>query len=607
MSKSNVKKVVIRFAGDSGDGIQLIGDQISNSSVLVSENDIYTFVDFPAEIRAPAGSLSGVSGFQISISNEKIYFIENNVDLLVSLNPAALKSSIDLLKNNSILIVDSDSFNDKNLKRAGFLTNPLIDNSLDKYKLIKIPITKLTYECVKNIISSVSKAKRCKNFFVLGLVCWIYDRDINIIISWIEKKFKSKDIFNANKSALHAGYNYGYNLEILQNQIIIPPSNLYKDSMVTKISGNKAFSIGALASSFLLNMPLFSANYPITPASDIMHNLCLYANNEFKIIQMEDEIAAINAAIGASYGGALAFSCTSGPGLDLMQEGIGLSIMAELPILILNIQRSGPSTGIPTKSEQTDLFASIFGRHGESSVIVLAANSPSDCFWSIIEGFMLAIISRGPVIVLSDANIANSSELWKIPSIHDINHKFKIILNKLQIDLLVKSDKKHNKNLWEKPGESGNESCIGGLERDIETGDVSHNHLNHEKMVKKRFDKINNVINFYQPLEILGNRNGDFLIITWGSVYGIVRSIYNDIYKNFNISLICLRYINPLPIELKDILYSFKNIIIIEENLGQLAYILRANYHINTININQVTGKPFDFTILKNKILNYIS
>ena len=607
MSKFNVEKVVIRFAGDSGDGIQLIGDQISNSSVLVSENDIYTFVDFPAEIRAPAGSLSGVSGFQISISNKKLYFIENKVDLLVALNPAALKTSISLLKDDCILIVDTDSFNDKNLKRAGFLTDPLIDGSLDMYRLIKVPITKLTYACVKNVIESVSKAKRCKNFFVLGLVCWIYDRDLNIIINWIKKKFKLTNIFTANELALKAGFNYGNNLELLQNQTVIPPSELYKDKSVIKISGNKAFSIGALASSFVLDLPLFSANYPITPASDILHNLSLYSSDTFKILQMEDEIAAINAVIGASYGGVLSFSCTSGPGLDLMQEGIGLAIMSELPILILNIQRSGPSTGIPTKSEQTDLLASIFGHHGEGSVIVLAANSPADCFWSIIEGFVLSILTLGPVIVLSDANLANSSELWEIPTIDDIKVKFKINLSNLKTRLLNSANTHSNEQQWIVPGKVEKECCIGGLEKDIKTGDVSQDHLNHYTMVKKRFNKVANITNFYRPLEITGNNQGDFLIVTWGSTYGVVKGVYDAISKNFSVSLICLRYINPLPTELNEIFISFKYIIVVEENLGQLAFILKAKYIKNIISINQVTGKPFDFITLKNKILDYIS
>lgn len=591
MNKIQIEKVVMRFVGDSGDGIQLMGNQISETSVITSGNDIYTFVEFPPEIRAPAGSISGVSGFQLSISSKKLYAIDDNVDLLIAFNPAALKTSISYLKSNGLLILDTDSFNDKNLKRAGFDENPLENNFLDKYKVIKIPITKITYECVKEYIPSVSNAKRCKNFFALGLICWIYDRNTELIKNWIDKKFKDKEIIEGNKKALIAGFNYGNTIELLHSQFHIPSlekNNTTKNSI--KISGNKAFSLGALASSIIFNLPIFSANYPITPASDILHELSLYINENFKICQLEDEIAAINAIIGASYGGSLAFTCTSGPGLDLMQEGIGLAIMAQLPIVIINIQRSGPSTGIPTRSEQTDLLASIFGRHGESKTIVIAPNSPGDCFYSIIEGFYLSMISLSPVIILSDANIANSSELWQKPTIDEIKQHANI---------------KEIKNTdWNIPGTKNKEMCIGGLEKDPISGNVSYDPINHFNMIKKRQNKLNDITKFFKSIDIIGEKSGKNLIITWGSVYGIVRSVYENSSKYIDMSLIYLRYLNPLPNDLNQILKSFKRIIIIEENLNQLDLIIRSKYLIETKTINQVTGKPFVFNELKINLEN---
>lgn len=602
MNKIQIEKVIMRFVGDSGDGIQLIGNQISESSVLMSGNDIYTFVDFPPEIRAPAGSISGISGFQLSISSKKIYAIDDNVDLLVAFNPAALKTSIACLKQNSLLILDTDSFNDKNLKRAGFDTNPLIDNSLEKFKIVKIPITKLTYDCVKDKIPSVSNAKRCKNFFVLGLICWAYDRNTKIIIEWIKKKFKELDIMEGNLNAFLAGYNYGNTVEIFHNQFYIPSLKEYKKSdKLIKISGNKAFCMGAIMSSTIFNMPIFSANYPITPASEILHELSLNISEKIKICQLEDEIAAINAIIGASYGGALTFTCTSGPGLDLIQEGLGLAIMAQLPLLVLDIQRSGPSTGIPTRSEQTDLLAAIFGRHGESGIIVLAPNSPSDCFYSIIEGFYISIISLSPVIILSDANLANSSELWQMPSIEEIKKKINIDMNIIK-ERLTNNDK--NKT-WIVPGKKNFECCIGGLEKDELTGNISYDPINHFNMTIKRKTNIQNISKIFNKIEIIGNKKTENLIITWGSVYGITRSVFEELIKNKkNISLISIRYLNPLPNDLDEIILSSKKIIIIEENLGQLAMLIRCKYLINTVSINQISGKPFTFDELKSKIID---
>ncbi len=602
MDKLLLDKVVIRFAGDSGDGIQLIGNQFSDSSVIKSGNDVYTFVEYPSEIRAPAGSISGVSGFQVTISSKKIFSFDNEIDSLVVFNPAALKISLNTLKIGGILFVDSDSFNDKNLKKAAYVSNPLTDELVSKFKLVSIPITTLTYACVKDIVTVVSKAKKCKNFFALGVICWVYDRSLDGIIDWLKKKFGDSDVFFANEKALKAGYNYCSTIELFNNQFFIPALQLYgKDDKLVKISGNKAFAVGAIASSFLLKLPLFSANYPITPASDIFHELSNYIDESVRVFQLEDEISAICSVIGASYGGSLAFTCTSGPGLDLMQEGLGLAIMSDLPLILIDVQRCGPSTGIPTKSEQTDLLASIFGRHGESSVIVLAPNSPSDCFWTIIEAFCLSIISLSPVIILSDANLANSSELWKVPSLLEIK-KWSLF----DFDSLIKRefDNFYKSFYWNVPGKEGNVGCIGGLERDVTTGNVSHDPITHSLMVERRHKKISNLINYIKDVSVIGKLSGKVLVITWGSVFGVVRSLYDEMNGFF--SLICLRHLNPFPKNLKFIIDSFEKIVVIEENCGQLAFILRSNYIIQTIDINQVTGKPFDRIFLKKKIFDIL-
>lgn len=606
MDRLYLDKVVIRFAGDSGDGIQLIGNQFSDASVIKSGNDVYTFVEYPSEIRAPAGSISGVSGFQVTISSKKIFSFDNKIDSLIVFNPAALKISLNMLNATGILIVDSDAFNDKNLKKAGYNSNPLLDDSLLNFKLISVPITTLTYSCVKDFISTVSKAKKCKNFFALGIVCWIYDRNIDGVITWLKKKFGNSDIYISNEKALRAGYNYCSNIEIFHNQFFIPPLNLYKETdKLVKISGNKAFAIGAVSSSFLFKLPLYSANYPITPASDIFHELSNYTNSSIRIFQLEDEIAAICSVIGAAYGGALSLTCTSGPGLDLMQEGIGLAIMSDLPLVLIDVQRCGPSTGIPTKSEQTDLLAAFFGRHGESSVIILAPNTPSDCFWTIIEAFYLSIISLSPVIILSDANLANSSELWKVPTFLEIKEKmaFKIDISLDRNVSFLNDNSIYSSLKWNIPGKD-NISCIGGLEKDPLTGNVSHDPNIHSLMVDKRLKKIINLINYIPDISVIGASSGNVLIITWGSVFGIIRSLYDEMNESF--SLICLRHLNPFPKNLNCVIKSFKKIIVTEENNSQLSFILRSNYNIDIISINQVTGKPFDRVFLKNKILDLL-
>jgi 2-oxoglutarate ferredoxin oxidoreductase subunit alpha len=458
MATLNLEKITIRFSGDSGDGIQIIGNQISNSSVIKSGNEIFTFQEFPAEIRAPACSLSGISSFQISISNKKIYSIDDEIDILVALNPAAIKKNIRYLKNNSLIIIDSDSLNNKNFKRAGFKYNTLFYKYIKKFKILKIPITRLTYDSCKTDTVSVSQAKRSKNFFCLGVIFNIYNRKINIVFSWIKNKFQ-KNIAKSNIRAMIAGYNYVNNIEILKKKINVASFKTRK-SKTYLISGNKAITLAVNKITKITNKKIFSASYPITPASDILHELIKQSNKKLVACQMEDEISAIGATIGASYGGSMAFTFTSGPGIDLMQESIGLAIMAEIPILIIDIQRSGPSTGMPTKSEQTDLMSSIFGSHGEGTPIVIAPNSPSDCFWSTIECLKIAEKLAHPVILLSDSNIATSSEIWEEPEDYSIIKEIDIIKRNSIID-------------WTIPGKYNHQKCIGGLERNLLSGGVS--------------------------------------------------------------------------------------------------------------------------------------
>lgn len=599
MSNKLYNKIVIKFSGDSGDGIQLLGNQFSNYSVINNKNDIYTFVDFPPEIRAPAGSINGVSSFQLTISKKKLYTFDNYIDVLIAFNPASLKKNEKNINENSIIIIDKDTFNEKNLEKIKY-NKDILQNLYKKYKIIEIPITKITYDATKIFLESVSKAKRCKNFFILGLLTWLFDRKINNIFKNIKNKFKNNiNMYNANKSAFLAGFNYGDVLELSIPKIKVPSYKKYiKKKNLIKISGNKALCAGVLTIQKLFKLPLFSAMYPITPASEILHELSQYISKDINIIQMEDEIACINAIIGASYAGALSITFTSGPGLDLMQEGLGLAIMSNLPIILVNIQRSGPSTGIPTKSEQTDLSASLYGRHGESKIVIIAPKSPKNCFWSIIEAFCLAFFYKGPVIILSDANLANSSEAWKYPKLKNVYKRIINLLKKANIKI------KNLINDWQIM-KKNKIICTGGLERNIKTNDVSHNSKNHDLMNKKRNSYLSKVKNLYENLKIINNKNNLFLIITWGSVYGVVKTLLKNL-KNKNISLLVLRYIFPLHKDLKLILKKYKYIIVIEENLSQLANLLKSHYKIKIMSINQISGEPFNYLILKTKLLKII-
>lgn len=603
MIKDTKDKVVIRFAGDSGDGIQVIGDQMSNSSIIFG-NDIRTFPDFPAEIRAPAGSFSGVSCFQICFSSKNIYTTGSKFDVLVALNPAGLISNLDGLKLGGILIVDKDKFNDKNCKRAGYLSNPLFENDFKRnYNLFDINISSMVSKIVDSFGVRFLKFSKYRNMFVLGIIYWMYNRDVNTTIRWIENKFSNKFIVDLNKKILCYGYNYALTSKFTERTIVGESSFLrgkYKN-----ISGNKAIALGILSIARLSNIPMFVTSYPITPASGIFDELIKNKFYKFCVIQMEDEIAAAGAAIGASYGGSLSLLFTSGPGLDLITESLGLSLISEIPIVVVNVQRCGPSTGMPTKSEQTDLLSSVFGRHGECQVVVLSAFSSTDCFWVIFEAFNIAFKYMIPVIVLSDSNLAMSSEPWKVPNAIDLDMMQFSFFENIFSNFLYRNKKNFLKK-WTIPGIFNKTNCLGGLEKNYFSGQIDYSPHNHNKMCKFRMNKLKNISLDIPDVEVYGNFSGFFLLISWGSTYGVSRSIFENLYKNgYDIAFLNLRYINPLPRNLKNILNKYKKIAVLEMNLGQLSYILRSNFLVEIFNVECVISKQINEEEITNSVLKF--
>ena len=587
-----LKSATIRFAGDSGDGMQLAGSRFTDTSAVFG-NDLSTLPDFPAEIRAPAGTLFGVSGFQIQISSEDVYSPGDEPDVLVAMNPAALKVNLKDLKKGGTIIANADAFNDKNLQLAGYDSNPLENGVLKGYHVIPVPITKSTNHAVQELGLNAKEANRCKNFYALGITYWMYDRPLETTIAWINKQFKNKpQIAEANKEALKAGYYFGETAEIFTTRYVVKRAQLPKGTY-RNISGNQATAMGILAASIRSGLPLFLGSYPITPASDILHELSSFKNFGVKTYQAEDEIAAICAAIGASFGGALGFTSTSGPGVALKQEAIGLAVMTELPLVIANIQRGGPSTGLPTKTEQADLLQAVVGRNGECPVPVVAAATPADCFHMIFEAARIAVKYMTPVIFLSDGFLANGAEPWKIPHADEIP----------QIDVKFRTDPvdffpyMRDENLsrpWVKPGTPGLEHRIGGLEKANIYGNISYDPQNHETMVKLRAAKVRKIQDELPLLEVDGPPEGELLIIGWGSTYGAITTAHERLEEDgIKISRIHLRYINPFQKNLGDILKRFNKILIPEMNLGQLAMLIKAEYVKDVISLPKVQGLPF--------------
>lgn len=601
----SVDEVTIRFAGDSGDGMQLTGSQFSET-VAAAGLDVGTFPDYPAEIRAPQGSLSGVSGFQIHFSSHDIHTPGDEVDILVAMNPAALKVNLKNLKKNGIIIANSDAFDEKNLGLAQYETNPLEDDTLQDYQVYGLPITRSTANTLKDMNLSQKTILKCKNFFALGIVYWLYNKRPDNTLHWINEKFKDEpDLIEANSRVLKAGYYYGETTEIFSERYDIKPANL-PSGTYRNINGNDAVAYGLVAAAAKSGLDLFLGSYPITPASEILHMLSKFKRYGVKTFQAEDEIAGICTAIGASFAGALGVTTTSGPGMSLKTEAIGLAVISELPLVIVNVQRGGPSTGLPTKMEQGDLLQALYGRNGESPVAVLAASSPSDCFHITYEAVRIAVKYMTPVIVLTDGYIAQGTEPWKVPKLSELP-EIKVVFRKDPDGFYPYTRNENYARPWVKPGTKGLEHRIGGLEKQNITGNISYDPENHQTMVKLRAKKIKNIENDIPELEIDGEKSGKLLLLTWGSTFGAAASAIEDVReKNYNVSHAHLRYMNPLPKNTGQVLKKFEKILIPEVNMGQLNKIIRSEFLIDTVCLSKVKGVPFKSTEIENKIIEIL-
>lgn len=600
--KEEIDQIVIRFAGDSGDGMQLTGTQFTNTSALLG-NDIATFPDFPAEIRAPAGTLAGVSGFQVHIGNLHIYTPGDEPDVLVAMNPAALKVNLQALKRGGILILNTDTFDERNLKLAGYETSPIDTPLLDGYQVIQATITKLTQLALEEFdLDSLAK-RRCKNFFALGLLYWLYNRPLDYSKRWIEQRFANKPVLAAaNIKVLESGYHYGNTLEAFASTYDVKAAPI-EPGTYRAITGNQATAWGLLAASQNSKLPLFYASYPITPASDILHELVKYKEFGGITLQAEDEIAAITAAIGASFGGAFAVTASSGPGIALKLEAMGLAVKVELPLLIIDVQRAGPSTGMPTKTEQADLLQVMYGRHGESPLAILAAATPADCFTMIYEAARLAITHMTPVVFLSDGYIANGSEPWKIIG-PDALPAIAAPLAKDPRDFLpFRRNPETLAREWAIPGRAGFEHRIGGLESAWESGTISYLPENHEKMCRVRQEKIERIAADIPEQTLDGDSRGDLLVLSWGGSYGAVYSAVSAAREaGKSVSHAHLRYLNPFPRNLGKILCGFQKVLIPELNLGQLSRLIRDRFQIDALSYSKIQGQPFKIRELTDKI-----
>jgi len=586
-------RVTIRFAGDSGDGMQLAGNRFTDSTALHG-NDFSTLPDFPAEIRAPAGSLAGVSAFQISFSNQLIHTPGDAPDTLIAMNPAALKMNMGDLPRGGLLIVNEEAFTAINLKKAGYEADPLTDGSLADYRVISVPLTKLAVDAASTADVTAQQAERTRNLAALGLVSWLYDRDLDTTLNWIAVKFeKNPAIVEANQNALRAGYNYGETAELADATIQVAPATL-PPGEYRNITGNQATSLGIVAAAHLSGVQVVYASYPITPASDVLENLADYKHFRLKTVQAEDEIAAAGMALGAAFGGAIGVTGTSGPGLSLKAETVGLAVSTELPLVILNVQRAGPSTGMPTKTEQGDLLQAFFGRNSESPVCIIAPSSPGDCFYLAIEAVRIAQKYMTPVIYLSDTYLGNTSEPWIVPDIDSINP---IAINHRtdpegfapfvrDPDTLARA--------YALPGTPGLEHRVGGLEKADGSGDVSYDPLNHQRMVELRAEKIERIAQDVPALEVEGPQEGDILVLGWGSTRGAIISAADQARaEGVPVSTAHLRFLNPFPRNLGEVLSRFQRVLIPENNAGQLSFLIRAKFLIDAQGLNKMMGKPF--------------
>ncbi|ACY12713.1 2-oxoacid:acceptor oxidoreductase subunit alpha [Haliangium ochraceum] len=590
----NLAKVVIRFAGDSGDGMQLTGTEFTKAAAIAG-NDISTFPDFPAEIRAPAGSLAGVSGFQLHFSSNEIHTPGDAPDVLVAMNPAAFKTNVGDLNTGGILIVNTGAFVETNLKKAGYDANPLDDETLaDRFRLHSIDISELTVAALEESELSTKEKGRCKNFFALGLLYWMYSRDPELQIGNIQAKFAKKpQVADANIKVFKAGYHYGETAEVFQDVYEVPPAK-FQPGIYRNITGNEATSLGLLTAAHLAEKQLFYSGYPITPASSILHSVARYKNYGAVTFQAEDEIAAVGAAIGAAYGGSLAVTASSGPGIALKGEGLGLAVITELPMVIISVQRGGPSTGLPTKTEQADLLQTLYGRNGEAPLPVLAAKTPGDCFYCAIEAVRIAVKYMVPVMVLTDGYLANGAEPWLVPNVDDLP----------KIDVQYRTDsenyqvyRRNPETLardWVIPGTPDMQHRIGGLEKDFFTGNVSYDPDNHERMTRVRAEKVERVTQEMGPLDILGEEEGDVLVIGWGGTFGALRQATGLLREQGKrVSHVHLRWMFPFNPRLEPLLKNFRHVLVPELNMGQLRMVLRAKYLVDAQGLNKVRGLPF--------------
>jgi 2-oxoglutarate ferredoxin oxidoreductase subunit alpha len=599
VSVQELDRVTIRFAGDSGDGMQLTGTQFTRTAAVFG-NDISTFPDYPAEIRAPAGSLPGVSGFQISFASSEIYTPGDAPDVLVAMNPAALKTNISDLPPGGALIVNSDAFSANNLKKAGYESNPLTDGSLKTFTVFEVPISTLNTRALEGLDMTSKQVDLTKNFFALGLMFWLYERSLDPTLRWIEQRFSAKPVIaEANARALKSGYAFGETTEMFHTTYRVAPAKLAPGTY-RNITGNEATALGFVTAARLAKRELVYGSYPITPASDILHALAGYKNFGVKTFQAEDEIAAIGAAIGASYGGGMGLTASSGPGIALKSEALNLAVMVELPLVVVDVQRAGPSTGMPTKTEQADLLMAMFGRNSESPVPIVAPATPAECFTYAIEAWRLALKYMTPVFYLSDGFLANGAEPWKIPSLTDLpdisvaNHTDRATFQPYARDPQTLA------RPWAVPGTAGLEHRIGGLEKADITGNVSYDPENHHRMQMLRQEKVARIAADIPALEVFGPQQGDLLVVGWGSTYGAIRSAVERLQaEGWSVAHAHVRHLNPLPANMEQVLRSYKRVLVPEINLGQLSMLLRARFLIDAIGYNRERGKPFRIIEIK--------
>ncbi|MDT7779410.1 MAG: 2-oxoglutarate/2-oxoacid ferredoxin oxidoreductase subunit alpha [Acidobacteriota bacterium] len=603
-----LETVTIRFAGDSGDGMQLTGTQFTNTSAMVG-NDISTLPDFPAEIRAPAGSLPGVSGFQLNFSSRDIRTPGDQPNVLVAMNPAALKVNLADLEDGGTIIINTDEFNKENLKKANYAVNPLEDDTLKGYRVHRLPITTVNIRALQQAEVKLSRKEmdRCKNFFALGILYWLYDRPMEPTLDWIGSKFKKlPEVARANEVALKTGYNFADTTEVFTTHYTVKKA-VIAPGKYRKITGNEATAIGFVAAAELAGRPLFYGSYPITPASDILHELARHKNFGVKTFQAEDEIAAVCAAIGASFAGHVGLTGTSGPGVALKQEAIGLAVMTELPLVIINVQRGGPSTGLPTKTEQADLFQAVWGRNGECPAIVVAPATPADCFHMAIEAVRLAYKYMSPVFYLSDGYLANGAEPWLVPEIEDLP-KIEVKFATDPANFMPYArDEETLARPYALPGTPGLEHRIGGIEKQHLTGNVNYDPENHHFMVLMRQAKVDRAAQDIPDVEIFGEKSGKVLVLGWGSTYGSITSAVERLQAEGKpVSSAHLRHLNPFPSNLGEVLRSFERVIIPEMNLGQLATMIRAKYLVDAVAFSKVKGRPFQIREIVKKVEEYL-